>query len=53
MIHSKKKEILSKKEMEKALKSGSEIIVNINQRPVRKLKENSFITIFLEFSKVF
>ena len=39
--------------MEKALKSGSEIIVNINQRPVRKLKENSFITIFLEFSKSF
>ena len=53
MVNQKKQEILSRKDMESALTSGSEILVEVNVRPIRKLKENVLAQAFLNFSKEF
>ena len=49
----KKQEILSQEDMESALIEDSLILVEVNHRPVRMLKENILVQAFLGFSREF
>ena len=53
MVNQKKQEILSQEDMESALIEDSLILVEVNHRPVRMLKENILVQAFLGFSREF